>query len=449
MPFVLQCCSTCESGFFAALGSEDCVAWTVKGTLACGNTDTAGSTSRYTAGSATVDSSCAPCNKGSTFGANDATNCAAVTTPTCGKTTISGSTTRATVSSTTADNSCEDCAVGTFAALPTENCAPVTTPTCGKTTLSGDTARASIAATTTTDNSCAACAAGYVAAAITDNCQCQTNCTLPTSSSSHGTPDCTELDTVGKLIHGKTCNTLKCDVNYVPSGSLTCTCGVMTPSDLKCVPKPTASDFCSDAYPKIVNGGVGDCKAGANSGTTCTPTCKTGYEIDGNGLCQSDGTWAKFACRLPEISSGAIFVRISKWTTTDCSGTPYDNPIEQQECRCRGDVCQRMTCEANGNYVVSSYSLANCFGTQKDQIRIVSGAKSDIIKFGECQVSEHGTDESTSNMIQCMGVDPTTGEVVPLNGPGAVRIGTLNNGGKMGFSTMMLVVVLVVVGLLC
>ena len=60
---------------------------------------------------------------------------------------------------------------------------------------------------TTTDNSCAACAAGYVAAAITDNCQCQTNCTLPTSSSSHGTPDCTELDTVGKLIHGKTCTT--------------------------------------------------------------------------------------------------------------------------------------------------------------------------------------------------------------------------------------------------
>ena len=66
-------CTPCAGNFFAA-GNSNCAAWALAVALGCGNTDATGTTSRYTAGSTTVDASCAACGAG-TVGANDAANC--------------------------------------------------------------------------------------------------------------------------------------------------------------------------------------------------------------------------------------------------------------------------------------------------------------------------------------------------------------------------------------
>jgi hypothetical protein len=186
---------------------------------------------------------------------------------------------------------------------------------------------------------------------------------------------------------------MNCGANYVTSGSFTCACGVLTTSDLKCRPKPEASDFCSDAYPQIPNGGAGDCVAGAASGTSCTPKCNAGYEEDGKGVCQSDGTWGMFSCRLPETESGIVFVRISNYATTDCTGEKVTTQ-ELKQCRCRGNECQQITCEPNGDYRTASYFEAECKGDPKAIMVVKAGSKNDIIQFGTCQVSIGRTESS-------------------------------------------------------
>ena len=129
---------------------------------------------------------------------------------------------------------------------------------------------------------------------------------------------------------------------------------------------------------------------GARAGTTCVPTCNAGYEKDGDGMCQSDGSWQKFACRMPEIESGVVFARITTYETTDCSKNAK-SVVEHKECRCRqGSGCQKITCKANGDYTITSYSsdVVECQGSPIGiPQEITSDAQTDSVKFGQCQLS--------------------------------------------------------------
>jgi hypothetical protein len=219
------------------------------------------------------------------------------------------------------------------------------------------------------------------------------NCVVPDSTNVHGTHGCTNIDVNKNLVTGGHCNTITCDSGYEASGELECTCGVMTKTTLKCIPKTEPNDQCG-AYPTIPNGNVGTCEKGAKAGTTCTPTCNEGYSFDGIGMCQSDGSWAKFSCTLPEKATGKIFGKISTFTSTDCTGEPAAAPQTYQECRCRGDECQKITCKANGDYTTLSYKKAECTGDPTLKMIVKAGTAGDIIKFGKCQISSSETGSS-------------------------------------------------------
>jgi hypothetical protein len=100
-----------------------------------------------------------------------------------------------------------------------------------------------------------------------------------------------------------------------------------------------------------------------------------------------------FSCRLPEKESGIIFVRISNYATTDCTGEKVTTQ-ELKECRCRGSECQQISCEPNGDYRTASYSEAECKGDPKAIMVVKAGSKNDIIQFGTCQVSIGRTESS-------------------------------------------------------
>ena len=206
----------------------------------------------------------------------------------------------------------------------------------------------------------------------------------------------------------------------------------MTVASLKCIPVILPSDACG-VVPLIPNGNVGTCREGDKAGTTCEPKCNDGFQLDGIGICQSDGSWGKVSCKLPEIHTGAIFVRITEYETSDCTRDVVKT-TELQECRCRGKICQKMGCEKSGDYTTSSFDEAECVGSPKDQTTVGFGTRGDIIKFGQCQASNG--DALKSHMIQCMRMNDD-GEMVPINGPDAVDLDQLSGSSRIVVAMVM------------
>ena len=51
-----------------------------------------------------------------------------------------------------------------------------------------------------------------------------------------------------------------------------------------------------DASSAPANGGVGDCTSALAAGTTCQPTCNSGYTVSGTSSCSTDGTLTAATC---------------------------------------------------------------------------------------------------------------------------------------------------------
>ena len=93
-----------------------------------------------------------------------------------------------------------------------------------------------------------------------------------------GVGDCTDT-----LMSGSTCVPTCHPTNMVESGGVySCTDRVLT-SSVTCVPAPA----CDGADGAIANGGLGDCTASLESGSTCQPTCESGYTVSGPTSCVS------------------------------------------------------------------------------------------------------------------------------------------------------------------
>ena len=78
-----------------------------------------------------------------------------------------------------------------------------------------------------------------------------------------------------------------CDTGYTVSGPSSCSFGTLTAAT--CSPSPC------DASAAPANGGVGDCTSSLTSGSTCQPTCDTGYTVSGPSSC-SFGTLTAATC---------------------------------------------------------------------------------------------------------------------------------------------------------
>ena len=90
------------------------------------------------------------------------------------------------------------------------------------------------------------------------------------------------------LASGSTCQPT-CNAGYTVSGTSSCTLGALTAA--------TCSASPCDASAAPVNGAVGDCTSTLASGSTCQPTCNTGYTVSGTSSCLA-GTFTTAECSV-------------------------------------------------------------------------------------------------------------------------------------------------------
>ena len=88
------------------------------------------------------------------------------------------------------------------------------------------------------------------------------------------------------LASGSTCQPT-CNSGYTVSGTSSCSAGTLTGA--------TCSANACDASTAPANGGVGTCTSSLASGSTCQPTCNSGYTVSGTSSC-SAGTLTAATC---------------------------------------------------------------------------------------------------------------------------------------------------------
>ena len=95
-------------------------------------------------------------------------------------------------------------------------------------------------------------------------------------------------DCTSTLASGSTCQPT-CDDGYTTTGTSSCTLGTLTAA--------TCSASPCDASAAPANGAVGDCTSTLASGSTCQPTCNTGYTVSGTSSCLA-GTFTTAECSV-------------------------------------------------------------------------------------------------------------------------------------------------------
>ena len=139
-------------------------------------------------------------------------------------------------------------------------------------------------------------------------------CDASAPPSNGGIGDCTN-----SLASGSTCQPT-CNAGYMVSGTSSCSAGILTAA--------TCSVNPCDASASPANGGAGDCTNSLASGSTCQPTCNSGYTVSGTSSC-SEGMLtsatciadAPTTCTMSQyLSAGACFACPS--STGDPVGTP-------------------------------------------------------------------------------------------------------------------------------
>ena len=104
------------------------------------------------------------------------------------------------------------------------------------------------------------------------SCAISLPCDASAAPANGGVGDCTS-----SLAPGSTCQPT-CNSGYVASGPSSCAGNVLTAAT--CVTEPTC-----DASAAPANGGVGNCTSSLASGSTCQPTCNSGYAVSGPSSC--------------------------------------------------------------------------------------------------------------------------------------------------------------------
>ena len=167
------------------------------------------------------------------------------------------------------------------------------------------------------------CFAGTLTAATCSGDPCDAS-TPP----AHGTAgDCTN-----SLTSGSTCQPT-CDSGYTVSGTSSCSAGTLTAATC-------SADPC-DASTPPTNGGVGDCTNSLASGSTCQPTCDSGYTLLGTSSCDT-----------------------GKLTAATCSADPCDAstpPTNGTAGDCTDSLASGSTCQPTCDSGYTVLGTSSCF----------------------------------------------------------------------------------------
>ena len=168
------------------------------------------------------------------------------------------------------------------------------------------------------------------------------------------------------LASGSSC-TPSCDSGYTLSGTRSCSGGTLTDTAV-CNPNPC------DAAAAIANGALNDCTSTLAHGTSCTPDCNTGYTLSGTRSC-SAGTLTNTAVCNPN----------------DCTASP-DNPNKN------GDdgvfYC------INDGTVSGTTGSCVCSGCKAGY----GGASCETA--GACSASTDSSKDGTDDTIYCINTGP-------------------------------------------
>ena len=125
------------------------------------------------------------------------------------------------------------------------------------------------------------------------------------------------------LASGSTCQPT-CDSGYTISRSSSCTAGVLTAGTCE-------ADPC-DASAAPTNGAVGNCTDTLASGSKCQPTCDSGYTVSGSSSCTS-GVLTAATCEAP----------IKLYDGLKCSPNSYTSSDDRV---CADSICTVLECAA-------------------------------------------------------------------------------------------------------
>ncbi|OUS48461.1 hypothetical protein BE221DRAFT_59204, partial [Ostreococcus tauri] len=144
------------------------------------------------------------------------------------------------------------------------------------------------------------------------------------------------------LASGSTCQPT-CDSGYAVSGPSACAGGALTAAT--CVTEPTC-----DASAAPTNGGVGNCTNSLASGSTCQPTCNSGYAVSGPSACAGGALTAATACAGGALTAATCVTE----PTCDASAAPTNGGVGN----CTNSLASGSTCQptCNSGYAVSGPS---------------------------------------------------------------------------------------------
>ena len=174
-------------------------------------------------------------------------------------------------------------------------------PTCDASVAISDGIASPCSASLASGSSCSpTCNSGYIlsgsrlcgAGTLTDTAVCLPNpCDASTAPANGGVGDCPS-----SLASGSTCQPT-CNSGYVVSGTTSCNTGMLTAA--------TCSSTQCDASTAPTNGGVGTCTNSLASGSTCQPTCDSGYTVSGTSSC-SLGTLTAATCSANSCTASSV-----------------------------------------------------------------------------------------------------------------------------------------------
>ena len=136
-------------------------------------------------------------------------------------------------------------------------------------------------------------------------------------------------DCTGDLASGSSCQPT-CDTGYTVSGTSSCEAGQLTAA--------TCEPSSCDASVAPTNGGVGNCTGDLASGSSCQPTCNPGYTVSGTS-----------SCLLGELTAATC-----EPSSCDASAAPTNGDVGD----CTGDLASGSSCQPTCNlgYTVSGTS---------------------------------------------------------------------------------------------
>ena len=245
------------------------------------------------------------------------------------------------------------------------------------------------------------CAAGVLAAATCDADPCDAS--AAPANGGVGTCD-------ASIESGSSCQPA-CDAGYTVSGVSSCTTGVLTAATC-------SADPCL-AVGAPSNGGAGDCGASLASGTSCQPTCNSGFTVSGPTSCWT-GTLVAAVCAPNPCDASAA---PANGSAAGCGPSLASGATCQPSCDSGYTASGPSSCAA-GTLSAATCDANPCDASAAPANGGVGTCGASVISGGSCQptcdagYTVSGASSCTAGVLAAAlcGADPCRAVGAPSNG---------------------------------